>query len=172
MPAYQGVRLEDLQARRGVSNMPALACRRSLCLLALGRGQGYQAGVQLVATSHLLRLLRARQLGTWRVHQPGPPATPTPAAPTAQPLPHLLWLKPQVLRILFGWFPTYRGSPLAPRFSRVLQVGDASGIQSPLRCRGGAASRHVPFGGAPAWPHTHSAPTACRAACICVHLND
>lgn len=39
----------------------------------------------------------------------------------------------QVLRILFGWFPTYRDSPLAPRFNRILQVGDASGIQSPLR---------------------------------------
>ncbi|KAI7837968.1 hypothetical protein COHA_008271 [Chlorella ohadii] len=50
----------------------------------------------------------------------------------------------QVLRILFGWFPTYRGSPLAPRFSRVLQVGDASGIQSPLSFGGfGALTRHL-----------------------------
>ena len=40
----------------------------------------------------------------------------------------------QVLRILFGVFPTYRASPLAPQWDRVLQVGDASGIQSPLRC--------------------------------------
>lgn len=39
----------------------------------------------------------------------------------------------QPLRILFGWFPTYRGSPLRPAFDRVMQVGDASGIQSPLR---------------------------------------
>jgi len=38
----------------------------------------------------------------------------------------------QVQRILFGWFPTYRASPLRPAFARVLQVGDASGIQSPL----------------------------------------
>lgn len=37
------------------------------------------------------------------------------------------------LRILFGAFSTYRNSPLKPRFDRVLQVGDASGIQSPLR---------------------------------------
>lgn len=31
----------------------------------------------------------------------------------------------QVLRILFGCFPTYRNSPLRPAFDRVLQVGDA-----------------------------------------------
>lgn len=37
-------------------------------------------------------------------------------------------------RILFGCFPTYRASPLKPAWDRVLQVGDASGIQSPLRC--------------------------------------
>jgi hypothetical protein len=40
----------------------------------------------------------------------------------------------QQLRILFGCFPTYRDSPLRPSFDRILQVGDASGIQSPLRC--------------------------------------
>ncbi|PRW45123.1 fad dependent oxidoreductase [Chlorella sorokiniana] len=50
----------------------------------------------------------------------------------------------QMLRILFGWFPTYRDSPLAPRFARVLQVGDASGIQSPLSFGGfGALTRHL-----------------------------
>ena len=29
----------------------------------------------------------------------------------------------QPLRILFGFFPTYRASPLAPAWDRVLQVG-------------------------------------------------
>lgn len=47
-------------------------------------------------------------------------------------------------RILFGWFPTYRASPLPPKFPRVLQVGDASGIQSPLSFGGfGALTRHL-----------------------------
>ena len=51
-------------------------------------------------------------------------------------------LQPQ--RILFGWFPTYRGSPLAPTHNRILQVGDASGIQSPLSFGGfGALTRHL-----------------------------
>ncbi|KAK9845750.1 hypothetical protein WJX81_001368 [Elliptochloris bilobata] len=50
----------------------------------------------------------------------------------------------QPLRILFGYFPTYRGSPLAPAWDRVLQVGDASGIQSPLSFGGfGALTRHL-----------------------------
>ncbi|KAL4448357.1 hypothetical protein ABPG75_005576 [Micractinium tetrahymenae] len=50
----------------------------------------------------------------------------------------------QVLRILFGWFPTFRDSPLRPAFDRVLQVGDASGIQSPLSFGGfGALTRHL-----------------------------
>lgn len=52
-------------------------------------------------------------------------------------------LQPQ--RILFGFFPTYRNSPLKPGFDRVLQVGDASGIQSPLSFGGfGALTRHMP----------------------------
>jgi hypothetical protein len=51
----------------------------------------------------------------------------------------------QVQRILFGFFPTFRDSPLAPGFDRVLQVGDASGIQSPLSFGGfGALTRHLP----------------------------
>lgn len=51
-------------------------------------------------------------------------------------------LTPQ--RILFGFFPTYRASPLAPAFDRVLQIGDASGIQSPLSFGGfGAMTRHL-----------------------------
>eukprot|EP00240_Pyramimonas_obovata_P000965 CAMPEP_0118945190 /NCGR_PEP_ID=MMETSP1169-20130426/41778_1 /TAXON_ID=36882 /ORGANISM="Pyramimonas obovata, Strain CCMP722" /LENGTH=546 /DNA_ID=CAMNT_0006890847 /DNA_START=369 /DNA_END=2009 /DNA_ORIENTATION=+ len=48
------------------------------------------------------------------------------------------------LRVLFGFFPTYRNSPLQPGFDRVLQIGDASGIQSPLSFGGfGALSRHL-----------------------------
>ncbi|XP_024532173.1 uncharacterized protein LOC9640241 [Selaginella moellendorffii] len=45
----------------------------------------------------------------------------------------------EVLRVLFGIFPTYRSSPLPAAFDRVLQVGDASGIQSPVSF-GGFAS--------------------------------
>ena len=38
-----------------------------------------------------------------------------------------------------------RKSPLQPQFDRVLQIGDASGIQSPLSFGGfGALSRHLP----------------------------
>lgn len=48
------------------------------------------------------------------------------------------------LRILFGWFPTYKNSPLSSPFDRVLQIGDASGIQSPLSFGGfGALTRHL-----------------------------
>lgn len=50
----------------------------------------------------------------------------------------------EVQRILFGFFPTYRASPLPAAFDRVLQIGDASGIQSPLSFGGfGALSRHL-----------------------------
>ncbi|GAX73571.1 hypothetical protein CEUSTIGMA_g1022.t1 [Chlamydomonas eustigma] len=47
-------------------------------------------------------------------------------------------------RVLFGYFPTYRDSPIQPGFDRVLQIGDASGIQSPLSFGGfGALTRHL-----------------------------
>ena len=50
---------------------------------------------------------------------------------------------PPVL-VLFGCFPTYRNSPLAPAFDRVLAVGDARGFQSPLSFGGfGAICRHL-----------------------------
>jgi hypothetical protein len=50
----------------------------------------------------------------------------------------------RVERILFGFFPTFRDSPLKPGFDRVLQVGDASGVQSPLSFGGfGALTRHL-----------------------------
>jgi lycopene cyclase CruP len=51
-------------------------------------------------------------------------------------------LKPH--RILYGFFPTYRDSPLKPQFDRILAVGDSSGIQSPLSFGGfGALTRHI-----------------------------
>ncbi|CAI5536222.1 unnamed protein product [Closterium sp. Naga37s-1] len=50
----------------------------------------------------------------------------------------------EVQRVLFGFFPTFRDSPLCPAFDRVIQVGDASGIQSPLSFGGfGAITRHL-----------------------------
>lgn len=49
-----------------------------------------------------------------------------------------------IKRVLFAYFPTYRDSPLKPNWSRVLAVGDASGIQSPLSFGGfGALTRHL-----------------------------
>jgi hypothetical protein len=47
--------------------------------------------------------------------------------------------KLEILRILFGLFPTYRNSPLQVPFDRILAVGDASGMQSPLSFGGFAA---------------------------------
>lgn len=47
-------------------------------------------------------------------------------------------------RILYGMFPTYRSSPIQPTFNRILPVGDASGIQSPLSFGGfGSLTRHL-----------------------------
>jgi len=49
-----------------------------------------------------------------------------------------------VQRVLFGFFPAHRASPTAPAFSRVLPVGDAGGLQSPLSFGGfGALTRHL-----------------------------
>jgi flavin-dependent dehydrogenase len=49
-----------------------------------------------------------------------------------------------VKRVLSAFFPTYRDSPLQPQWSRMLAVGDASGIQSPLSFGGfGALTRHL-----------------------------
>jgi flavin-dependent dehydrogenase len=48
-------------------------------------------------------------------------------------------------RMLFGYFPTYRNSPLKAQFDRILQIGDASGMQSPLSFGGLACMlRHLP----------------------------
>ena len=50
----------------------------------------------------------------------------------------------KVDRALYGLFPTYRDSPLKSGYDRVLPVGDASGIQSPLSFGGfGALTRHL-----------------------------
>ena len=51
-----------------------------------------------------------------------------------------------VQRIMFGWFPTYRrNAPLSPTFDRVLSVGDASAVQSPISFGGFCAMlRHLP----------------------------
>ena len=46
-------------------------------------------------------------------------------------------------RILFGYFPTYRNSPLKAQFDRVLQIGDASGMQSAQLWRLGACCSHL-----------------------------
>ncbi|XP_043693790.1 uncharacterized protein LOC122644234 [Telopea speciosissima] len=49
-----------------------------------------------------------------------------------------------ILRVLFGIFPTYRDSPLPASFNRILQFGDASGIQSPVSFGGfGSLTRHL-----------------------------
>ncbi|KAG9135339.1 hypothetical protein Leryth_026628 [Lithospermum erythrorhizon] len=50
----------------------------------------------------------------------------------------------EILRVVFGIFPTYRDSPLPAAFDRVLQFGDASGIQSPVSFGGfGSLTRHL-----------------------------
>ncbi|BFI33798.1 hypothetical protein MPTK2_4g18450 [Marchantia polymorpha subsp. ruderalis] len=50
----------------------------------------------------------------------------------------------EFLRVLYGFFSTYRKSPLPSAFDRILQIGDASGIQSPLSFGGfGSISRHL-----------------------------
>jgi hypothetical protein len=69
-----------------------------------------------------------------------------------------------IRRILFGTFPTFRSSPLRPAFDRILQVGDASGIQSPLSFGGfGALTRHLPR-------LTRAIPEALQV-CICASDN-
>ncbi|MBI1243186.1 MAG: FAD-binding oxidoreductase [Nostoc sp. RI_552] len=50
----------------------------------------------------------------------------------------------QFQRALFGFFPTYRQSPLKTPWNRLLTVGDSSGGQSPLSFGGfGAMLRHL-----------------------------
>ncbi|HYW19512.1 MAG TPA: FAD-binding oxidoreductase [Nodularia sp. (in: cyanobacteria)] len=50
----------------------------------------------------------------------------------------------QFQRALFGFFPTYRQSPIKTPWNRLLTVGDSSGSQSPLSFGGfGAMVRHL-----------------------------
>lgn len=50
----------------------------------------------------------------------------------------------EVLRVIYGIFPTYCDSPLPAAFDRVLQFGDASGVQSPVSFGGfGSLTRHL-----------------------------
>jgi len=50
----------------------------------------------------------------------------------------------QFKRVLYGFFPSYRDSPLRSRWDRILHVGDSSGSQSPLSFGGfGAMMRHL-----------------------------
>ena len=47
-------------------------------------------------------------------------------------------------RALFGFFPSYRDSPLKPKWDRILPIGDSSSSQSPLSFGGfGAMVRHL-----------------------------
>ncbi|AFZ44471.1 FAD dependent oxidoreductase [Halothece sp. PCC 7418] len=47
-------------------------------------------------------------------------------------------------RVLFGFFPAYKNSPLRVPWSRILPIGDSSGIQSPVSFGGfGAMIRHL-----------------------------
>ncbi|MEN9207367.1 MAG: hypothetical protein Q6L50_05995 [Gloeomargarita sp. GMQP_bins_120] len=48
-------------------------------------------------------------------------------------------------RFVFGFFPSYRRSPLGSHWPRLLPVGDSSGLQSPLSFGGfGTFLRHLP----------------------------
>lgn len=80
---------------------------------------------------------------------------PQPGCPTLEELLEDYWnLMPDyqgvsledldIIRVLFGIFPTYRDSPLPAAFNRILQFGDASGIQSPVSFGGfGSLTRHL-----------------------------
>lgn len=51
----------------------------------------------------------------------------------------------QFERFLFGFFPSYKQNPLQTPWDRILQVGDSSGMQSPLSFGGfGSMLRHLP----------------------------
>lgn len=50
----------------------------------------------------------------------------------------------QMRRVLFGLFTSYKDSPLPVKFDRIMQIGDAGGLQSPLSFGGfGAITRHI-----------------------------
>lgn len=80
---------------------------------------------------------------------------PQPGCPSLEDLLEAYWeLMPKyqdvslddlkIMRVIFGIFPTYRDSPLPASFDRILQFGDASGIQSPVSFGGfGSLTRHL-----------------------------
>lgn len=50
----------------------------------------------------------------------------------------------KINRVLYDYFPAYRDSPMKPQHSRVLSVGEASGLQSPISFGGfRSLSRHL-----------------------------
>ena len=50
----------------------------------------------------------------------------------------------EMKRVLFGLFTSYKDSPLPIAFDRIMQIGDAGGLQSPLSFGGfGAITRHI-----------------------------
>lgn len=50
----------------------------------------------------------------------------------------------QFERFLFGFFPSYRNSPLKTKWNRILPIGDSSGAQSPVSFGGfGSMIRHL-----------------------------
>ncbi|GAB2285250.1 hypothetical protein Dimus_019704 [Dionaea muscipula] len=80
---------------------------------------------------------------------------PQPGCPKLEDLLELYWeLMPsyqgvpiedlEIMRVVYGIFPTYYDSPLPAAFDRVIQFGDASGIQSPVSFGGfGSLTRHL-----------------------------
>lgn len=80
---------------------------------------------------------------------------PHPGCPTLEDLLESYWeLMPnyqgvslndlKIMRVVYGIFPTYRDSPLPAAYNRILQFGDASGIQSPVSFGGfGSLTRHL-----------------------------
>ncbi|XP_010683954.2 uncharacterized protein LOC104898558 [Beta vulgaris subsp. vulgaris] len=80
---------------------------------------------------------------------------PQPGCPTLEDLLESYWeLMPnyqgvtlddlKIMRVVYGIFPTYRDSPLPAAYNRILQFGDASGIQSPVSFGGfGSLTRHL-----------------------------
>lgn len=65
------------------------------------------------------------------------------ALPRYQRLESVHQLRPK--RVLFGFFPAYRNSPLKPAFDRIFHIGDAGGLQSPISFGGFATMlRHLP----------------------------
>ena len=79
------------------------------------------------------------------VHGPRPGARPswTSWRTTAAPLQGVDLDQIEPKRVLFGLFTSYKDSPL-PSIDRIMQIGDAGGLQSPLSFGGfGAITRHI-----------------------------